>query len=275
MKFIKGDPNSPVGSLITFSEVRGQNPIEPDAKILAVHIVVSPLTAHNYNYPVVVFPVTAFSDKKHLFKVLDFIGNCDVIQLEDFQIPDNQSEEEYLKKRMKMLNDVVKKYVDAFQKKYSEIVEEQDLAIFDYLMDFDKIVGTKKNPSSNKIKKKKNQLENPEDILSSLKGIEQLLLKKEKELQKTKQNQRKTRLSSNQIKTRKKINKSMEEFIPYISFIKMNHPEIDIINFEKALQNNDFQLANLYLKKYFAIIEERYETAQYFQNKIKNFELNQ
>jgi vacuolar-type H+-ATPase subunit I/STV1 len=265
MKFIKGDPKYPSGSLVAFSEVKGYNPIEPDAKILAVHIVVSPLSAHSYNYPVVVFPVSAFANKSQFFKIVDFMGNCDVVQLEDFQIPEDEDQEEYIKKRMKMLNDVVQEYVDAFQRNYANNVQEQDIAIFDYLLDFEQLALPFKGNLNSKIKKRKKK-ENPLNLQNSLKRMEELLNNSKKELESTKTSKKTTKT-----KTVKESNKTvirLDEFKPYIAFIKKYHPEIDIINFEKALENNDIKLANLYLHKYYAIIDERYETAQYFQNRI-------
>jgi vacuolar-type H+-ATPase subunit I/STV1 len=268
MKYIKGDPKSPSGSLIAFSEVKGYNPFEPDAKILAVHIVVSPLSAHSYNYPVVVFPVSAFNNKKQFFKIVDFLGNCDVIQLEDFNLPEDEDQDEYIKKRMKMLNEVVQDYVDAYQRKYASSIQEQDLAIFDYLLDFEQLTLPPKSNLNPKIKKKKKK-ENQLNLENSLKGLEELLNQVENPTASEKSNK------NSNIKTAKKIKAKtiqINEFKPYITFIKKYHPEIDIINFEKALEKNDVKLANLYLQKYYAIVDERYETAQYFQNRINELE---
>ncbi len=268
MKYIKGNPENPTGSLIAFSEVKGYNPLDPNAKILAVHIVVSPLSAHTYNYPVIVFPVSSFTNKTQFFKIVDFIGNCDVIQLEDFKISDNENEEEYIKKRMKILNNVIQEYVDAFQKKYANTIQEQDLAIFDYLFDFDSISISPKGNLNSKIKRKRIK-ENPLSLQNSLKNIEELL----NTLETGSQTSRKTKTKLAKNTSRKsKVKIEIEQFKPYITFIKKYHPEIDIINFEKALQDNNVQLANLYLQKYYAILDERYETAQYFQNKINQIE---
>ncbi|MCS7206171.1 MAG: hypothetical protein NZ853_10785 [Leptospiraceae bacterium] len=262
MKLIKGNLDSPSGNLIAFSEVKGYNPIDPKAKILAVHIVVSPLSAHSYNYPVVVFPVSTFPDKELFFQTIEFIENCDVIQLEDFRMPEDEDEDEYLKKRMKMLNSVVQEYVDAYQKKYAKQFQEQDIAIFDFLFDLEQISLNKKRVHQKVNQKRKKS--NPERNLNleiSLKTLEELINQKEK-------NKR-----GRPSKKQKVISKEeIEKYQPYITFIKNYHPEIDIINFEKAIEDQNLQLANLYLQKYYAILEERYETAQYFQNRIKELE---
>ncbi len=267
MKYIKGNSKSPTGILVAFSEVKGENPIEPNAKILAVQVVVSPLSAHQYNYPVVVFPVSAFSDKNHFFKIIDFIGNCDVIQLPDFQIPKNQSDEEYLKERMKMLNEIIQDYVDHYQRKYANTINEQDLAIFDYLLEIGEVNVSKTTSNSSKIKRKK-IIEKQVDAKSTLKEIEDLLISYNDENLRKKDSR--TLKESKKRGRRKKL--KLEDFSPYITFIKKYHPEFDIVNFEKAVQKNDYNLANLYVKKYFAILEERYETAQYFQNRINQLE---
>ncbi len=274
MKYIKGDPNSPSGSLVAFSEVKGYNPIEPNAKILAVHIVVSPLSAHSYNYPVVVFPVSTYKNKDHFFKIVDFIGDCDLIQLDDFQIPEDKDQEEYIKERMKMLNDIVQNYVDSYQRRYATSVQEQDLAIFDYLydLDFEKLTKPTRKSSNSKVRKSKNSNDNTLSLQKSLKNIEQLLNHTTKT---TEEKPRKTKASSSKVPTSRKKNKleiKIEKFKPYITFIKKSHPEIDITNFELALENNNLELANLYLQKFYAIVDERYETAQYFQNKINELE---
>lgn len=270
MKYIKGNSKSPTGTLIAFSEVKGMNPIDPNAKVLAVQVVVSPLSAHHYNYPVVVFPVSAFSDKEHFMKIVNFIGNCDVIQLPDFQIPKNQSEEEYLKERMQILNEIIQEYVDNYQKKYANAIHEQDLAIFDYLLDIEEIPISKKNYSNSKMKRKKT-VEKQTDIKSTLKEMENLLISytSSSETIKSKKGVSVEDISKKRGR-RKKL--KIEDFTPYITFIKKYHPELDIFNFEKAVENNNYNLANLYLKKYYAILDERYETAQFFQNRINQLE---
>lgn len=267
MKYIKGNSKSPTGILVAFSEVKGENPIDPNAKILAVQVVVSPLSAHQYNYPVVVFPVSAFSDKNHFFKIVDFIGSCDVIQLPDFQVPKNLSDEEYLKERMKMLNEIIQSYVDNYQRKYANSINEQDLVIFDYLLDIGEINVSKTTSNPSKIKRKKT-IEKQIDARGTLKEIEELLVSYIGKNVATKVSE--TSKQSKKRGRRKKL--KLEDFSPYTTFIKKYHPELDILNFEKAVQKNDYDLANLYIKKYFAILEERYETAQYFQNKINQLE---
>ncbi|MFN3603291.1 MAG: hypothetical protein ACK4UJ_01135 [Leptonema sp. (in: bacteria)] len=273
MKYIKGNSKSPTGVLIAFSEVIGVNPIEPNAKILAVQVVVSPLSAHQYNYPVVVFPVSAYSDKNHFFKIVEFIGNCDVIQLPDFQIPKNQDKEEYLKERMKILNEIIQEYVDNYQRKYANSIQEQDLAIFDYLLDIEEINLYKTPSKQSKIKRKK-YTEKQVDVKTTLKEIEDILISYNNNIQVKKLNKKKKpdEEDPKPIRRGRRKKLKLEDFSPYIAFIKKYHPELDIFNFEKAVENNNLNLANLYIKKFYAILDERYETAQYFQNKIQQLE---
>ncbi len=226
--FVRGNQNAPCGVLVAFADVRGKNPIDPEGKILAVHISVSALSAHMSHYPVVVFPPTSFRDRSHLDRVLDFMGDVDVIELEPFQLPENSEEEDYFQVRMDELNHIVQDYVDLFQKRYLSMAQEQGIEFLNLDLEADPAVED----------------EHPLDLRSSLNQLETLLQKKA----------------------------DIDQYRSVIRYIRSHHPELDVWNFEQLIRNSRHEIAELYIKKFRAIAEERYEAAAFYQNRILDAE---
>ena len=226
--FVRGNQNAPSGVLVAFAEVRGRNPIDPEGKILAVHISVSALSAHMSHYPVVVFPPTSFRDRTHLDRVLDFMDNVDVIELDPFQLPDDTEEEDYFQVRMDELNRIVQDHVDLFQKRYIAMAQEQGIEFLNFDLDMDL-------PEED---------DRPLDLRSSLNQLENLLQKKA----------------------------DIDQYKSVIRYIRSHHPELDVWNFEQHVRSSKHEIAELYIKKFRAIAEERYEAAAFYQNRILDAE---
>lgn len=112
MKFEVGNPEEPTGNLVLYTNVLGQNPIEPGARIIAAHIVVS-LIASPENIPAVTFPPLAFKEKDDLMAHLELIPAYDLYRMPDFQLPQEpDAAGDYINKRLDKVNDYVKEYVD-------------------------------------------------------------------------------------------------------------------------------------------------------------------
>lgn len=61
-----------------------------------------------------------------------------------------------------------------------------------------------------------------------------------------------------------------ESYTPVIHYIKSHHPELDVWNFEQLVRNARLDVAALYVQKFRAIAEERYEAAAFFQTRIED-----
>ncbi|GBF49747.1 hypothetical protein LPTSP4_12660 [Leptospira ryugenii] len=130
MNFERGSKPNPTGNLVAYCHVFGENPIAPGGKIIASNVVVSFLKIGD-NFPVVTFPPIALSSKEELMKVLsDNIHLYDVVQLPDFQMPDNKElGNQYIQERMEQFNAMVMRYVEfckAKEKKMANQVEKLD-----------------------------------------------------------------------------------------------------------------------------------------------------
>lgn len=113
MNFERGSKPNPTGNLIAYCHVFGENPIAPGGKIIASNVVVSFLKIGD-NFPVVTFPPVALGSKEELMKILaDNINLYDVVQLPDFQMPDQkESANQYIQERMEQFNAMVMRYVE-------------------------------------------------------------------------------------------------------------------------------------------------------------------
>ncbi|TGL21870.1 hypothetical protein EHQ46_08475 [Leptospira yanagawae] len=128
MNFERGSKPNPTGNLIAYCHVFGENPIAPGGKIIASNVVVSFLKIGD-NYPVVTFPPVALPSKEELMKILsDNIHLYDVVQLPDFQMPENKEQaNQYIQERMEQFNSMVMRYVE-FCKAKEKKTQNQNLS---------------------------------------------------------------------------------------------------------------------------------------------------
>ncbi|MCB1168254.1 MAG: hypothetical protein KDK37_03810 [Leptospiraceae bacterium] len=224
LDFVKGDPKAPTGNMIAFCKVIGKNPFESDGSIIAVHVVVSNISAKENSFPVVVFPPVSLKNEQELSRVIGFQQKCDVVRLENFQIPSESEEQEYMNDRLEQFNDLVRDYVDLYQKYYETV--------------------------SPKLGEEIKLLAGPQEGKSQ--DSEEETLKKLQDLL--------------------KVGAGPVDFSPVIRHIKTHFPQYDIHNFEKSIHQDQTEIASLYIKKFFAIHEERYEAAALFQARIMQME---
>ncbi|MCZ8154565.1 MAG: hypothetical protein O9264_00490 [Leptospira sp.] len=127
MNFERGSKPNPTGNLIAYCHVFGENPIAPGGKIIASNVVVSFLKIGD-NYPVVTFPPVGLSSKEELMKVLsDNINLYDVVQLPDFQMPENKEQgNQYIQERMEQFNAMVMRYVEFCKAKEKNMAAHVD-----------------------------------------------------------------------------------------------------------------------------------------------------
>ncbi|RME91425.1 MAG: hypothetical protein D6767_05245 [Candidatus Hydrogenedentota bacterium] len=112
MEFEKGDKGKPSGHLILYTHVRGINPLDPDAKIIAAHVVVS-LISDSENIPAVTFPPTPYKDKRNMLKILQRLPAYELYRMPDFEMPpEPDAAGEYINERLEQVNDLVKDYVE-------------------------------------------------------------------------------------------------------------------------------------------------------------------
>ncbi|MCB1170770.1 MAG: hypothetical protein KDK25_10565 [Leptospiraceae bacterium] len=230
LDFVKGDPKAPTGNMIAFCQVIGKNPLETEGTIIAIHVVVSNISARENSFPVVVFPPVSLKSESELSRVIAFQDRCDVVRLEDFQIPSEDQEQEYMNDRLEQFNDLVRDYVDLYQRYHEKLSPglKEDLKL---------LTGPSATPSEGKS-------ESVDGEEATLKKLQDLL----------------------------KTGAGPGDFSPVIRHIEKNFPQYDIQNFEKSIHQDQTEIASLYIKKFFAIHEERYEAAALFQARIVQME---
>ncbi|MBI39679.1 MAG: hypothetical protein CMF59_08770 [Leptospiraceae bacterium] len=229
LDFVKGDSQAPTGNLIAFCQVIGKNPFETDGAIIAIHVVVSNISARENSFPVVVFPPVSLKNEQELSRVISFQGKCDVVRLEDFKIPSEQQEQEYMNDRLEQFNDLVRDYVDLYQRYHEKIAPKLSEEI--------KLLT---GPTSTRSE----EAQPTEGEQATLEKLQELL----------------------------KTGAGPVDFTPVIRHIEKNFPQYDIQNFEKNIHQDQTEIASLYIKKFFAIHEERYEAAALFQARIMQME---
>lgn len=229
LDFVKGDPQAPTGNLIAFCQVIGKNPLETEGTIIAIHVVVSNISARENSFPVVVFPPVSLRNEGELSRVIAFQDRCDVVRLDDFQIPSEDQEQDYMNERLEQFNDLVRDYVDLYQRHH----EKRSPALKE---DIKLLTGPAQGKSETS--------EPTEGEEATLKRLQDLL----------------------------KTGAGPGDFSPVIRYIEKNFPQYDIQNFEKSIHQDQTEIASLYIKKFFAIHEERYEAAALFQARILQME---
>ena len=256
LDFVRGDPKTPCGNLILYAHTSGHNSITSNAKFIVCNVVVSFVSASEDHFPVVAFPPAILDEEEQLSALLHFNAECDVVRLEDFSPPAYQEAKHYVRARIKNFNVVVAQYVGMCREYFQMSCKEGDmggLALLNY------------KPSSRPSELPENGSMFEET--SCLDQLEQYIKVYETVPHKTHAHFR-------------KIMKIMEHKYPYY----------DVANFarvlgasskasakekkplKKTIENPKFYLATLYLRKFRAIQEEKYEEAAKIQNRIRDLE---
>ncbi len=229
LEFIKGNLQSPTGNLIVFCNVNGFNPILPEGRYIVCHVVVSFVSAPANNFPVVVFPPASLIDGGDLQQVIDFHPYSDVVQLPDFELPGDVDEKEYMNKRLEEFNQSVIEYVELCRDGIQKNMKAPGVK-----KDMGLIPLSYLRPLAEKIP--------PVDEKQSIDLLEKCI--------------------------------KNEEDTPVQTIIlhfEKNFPKYDIKNLERilGLPGSGAQLLPaLYIKKFRAIFEEKYEEAADLQSRI-------
>lgn len=112
LQFLRGDPLLPSGNLLAFVHVDGHNPVEPGCPIILCNIVVSFIIAEKDFFPAVVFPPVGLDSEQKLEQLAEINPHYDIIRLEDFCFPSEKEAENYLRMRIRQFNDMVMEYVE-------------------------------------------------------------------------------------------------------------------------------------------------------------------
>ena len=249
VNFIKREPSRPSGNLIAFAYVGSYNPISEGSQIIACNVVVSRASGIDNYFPVIAFPPFAIENEDELLRLLELNPDSDITQLVDFSPPDDEKKlRMYLRKRIKDFDAVVGAYVkmcrDYFETSLEELrKKKQSLSL-----------PWKNNATKN------NVIESEE--VSCIDQLEQY------------------------IKAYESVsNKEHVYFHKIIKMMEDKYPRYDVSNFAHAIglginkketpkKNNkkSLKLATLYLSKFRAIHEEKYEEAAKIQNSIRLLE---
>ena len=264
--FVRGDPKKPRGSLLLYAHTPGKNSITSDAKFIVCNVVVSFVSANDDHFPVVAFPPTILDSEQELSMLLHLNSECDVMRLEDFAPPLYQEAKHYVRTRIKSFNTVVGQYVEMCREHFQLRVKESCVGELSSLSHkfFTKFPNMSGMPEISEV---------PDACEESL-YIDQL----EQYIKVYETVSRKTHLHFH------KIMRIMEDKYPYYdlaNFARAIGVESKINTKEKKSQKeltpakkSNPKLAMLYLRKFRAIEEEKYEEAAKIQNSIRTIEAN-
>ena len=112
LNFVRGNAREPGGNLLVFCHVRGFNPVQPGGNIIVCNVVVSYASAGQKHFPVVVFPPSSLAGEQELEELFALNPHYDVVQIENFEIPSDSDENEYIKDRLDGFNRCVMEYVE-------------------------------------------------------------------------------------------------------------------------------------------------------------------
>lgn len=248
LDFVKGNADEPTGNLIVYCYVNGRNPFHAGGKIILSNVVVSFLSARNNMFPVVVFPPVSLMSEDDLDQVLEINEFSDVIQLYDFEMPEEEEAgQNYVNERMSHFNQIVMEYVEYCRGYIGSRVRDD---FFPEPQEFDadftlEAPATLTNPNSTE----ENALSTiPDDERSTLEHLERLIGPEFKR---------------------------DANFNNVVRHIQSSYPKYDIGNFLRGIGASPAEgtgLHSLYMKKFWAIYEENYEQAARIQSKITRLE---
>lgn len=234
LKFTRGDPEAPSGNLLVFARVKGKNPFHPNTRIIVANVVVSFISAATNSFPVVIFPPGPLFTRKEFDLLMELNDNYDVIQVHDYEIPENVREKTYIKERMKHLNDCVYEYVELCQKHLGHKIDLYHPEIFEF-EDIPPIKPKKVQDEFGALMLLSTWVKNPEIYTDD---------------------------------------ESLHSVKVALNFLKKNFTRYDVDNLEKISGKApiDNALARLYVAKFRAVFKEEYETAAKIKNRIEKLE---
>ena len=112
MKLERGNIKKPSGNLLVYCHVRGENPVEPEATIIASNVFVSFLT-QNDTLPVITFPPVGIESENQLKAKITEFPNVDILKLPNFEMPDDPMQaQDYIQTRLQDFHEIVNEYVE-------------------------------------------------------------------------------------------------------------------------------------------------------------------
>lgn len=300
LDFHRGNAHQPSGNLLVFCHVRGHNPVQPGGDLIVCNVVVSFVSARSNHFPVVIFPPTALESYGDLEELLELGDNYDLVQIEDFEIPPHQDEDEYVRERLDAFNRHVMDYVEMCREhihsQIGDIIEPAlpELPAPEQLDDLpdrssdDTRAGLDQD-SSGASEQRRPGTRGPAGRGSSTdtnrgsdasgrgrgsagrgpsgRGVNIARFKGDEES------------ALNYLESwveqtgdpRKTIDRP-DELHEVIRFLKSNCPQYDMRNFERVLEHPHSELPKLYLQKFRAIHAEAYEEAATIQSDIRQLE---
>lgn len=120
LKFQLGDPAQPTGNLLVYCLVQGENPIQSGDQVLACHVAVSFVGAQDSNFPVVIFPPISAADLNELEALAARDDRLDIVATEDYVAPSEDEREDYMRRRMEQLNELVLAYVELCRNRFEK-----------------------------------------------------------------------------------------------------------------------------------------------------------
>lgn len=293
LEFQKGNSDHPTGNMLVYCHVRGHNPVEPGGDLIVCNVVVSYVSARSNHFPVVIFPPTSLPGYDDLELLLELGENYDLIQLEDFEIPDDQEEDAYVRERLDVFNRYVMEYVELCREHIQAEISRQsppdqptqsqwireipdlrsesdnrpdggDSSGLDSGLHEERAPGAGSSGTPPAPQRSGGRFGRPGGRSGGIKiarfrGDEASAL---------------DFLESwvDQAPDLARAADRPDELNKVIRFIASNYPRYDIHNFERILNRAQTELPRLYLQKFRAIFTEEYEQAAQIQSTIRRLE---
>ncbi len=253
-EFVRGSSDEPSGNLLVYAYARDCNPIVPEDELIVCNVIVSFATSESEQFPVVSFPPTSLRREEDLATIVSLNPNYDVFRLEDFELYQNRDPKAYIRMRIRKFNSVVSEYLEMCQNyarlKKKNFKAKQNLPFLQNNQAIQYSPVNRTSPSAL-----------PEES-TCLDQLEEFL----------------------KIYSTDSQGKMKPYFRKIISVMETKYPCYDVNNFARAvglhteeqkIAKSNLKLATLYLRKFRAIHEERYEEAANIQNNIKLLEVKE
>lgn len=271
LEFQRGNADHPTGNMLVYCHVRGHNPVQPGGDLIVCNVVVSYVSARSNHFPVVIFPPTSLPGYADLELLLELGENYDLVQLDDFEIPEGADEDAYVRERLDVFNRYVMEYVELCREHIQDELHRQSLTnpelareISDQDSDSDITAGpgtteteTRGGSGANSAGARGGRGDSKND------GIKIVRF----------QGDEASALDFLEAWVKQPaVERPFDEFKKVIRFMKSNYPRYDIHNFERILDRTQTDLPRLYLEKFRAIYSEQYEQAAQIQSTIRRLE---
>lgn len=266
LEFERGSAENPTGNLLCYCTVEGINPVQPGGDIIVCNVVVSYVSARSNHFPVVIFPPAALPARADLDILLALGDNYDLVRMEDFIVPPDVDEDDYIRDRLESFNRYVMEYVelcrDCIQRDLRARALEFNIdpdaePTFEFPAEARSAELADDIQERRRASRGRRGAARPEESLtdeaSAIDGLEDLV----------------ENLSESPDDEQKRT-----EMRRLIRFMKVHYPRYDVHNFERIMKDDarGGELPRLYVQKFRAIYDEAYEQAAQIQHQIQRLE---